>query len=197
MPENAFLDEDQLREMGIHVHGGEEIGDTRDVGVPGLLMVNVTNAEKARLKLPKGYRLSEFYMEPDPQIFPYYNIDTCLKYTGKKWSADQFGPIKIPQQGMTISLTADNLIRYARCIRVYENNTLETIDGKTYINGKEEISYTFKLNYYWMMGDNRHNSLDSRYWGFVPEDHIVGKASMIWFSWDKGPRWSRFFNIIR
>jgi signal peptidase I len=197
MPENAFLDEDQLREMGIHVHGGEEIGDTRDVGVPGLLMVNVTNAEKARLKLPKGYRLSEFYMEPDPQIFPYYNIDTCLKYTGKKWSADQFGPILIPQKGMTISLNADNLIRYARCIRVYENNTLETIDGKTYINGKQEVSYTFKLNYYWMMGDNRHNSLDSRYWGFVPEDHIVGKASMIWFSWDKGPRWSRFFNIIR
>jgi len=197
MPENAFLDEDQLREMGIHVHGGEEIGDTRDVGVPGLLMVNVTNAEKARLKLPKGYRLSEFYMEPDPQIFPYYSIDSCLKYTGKKWSADQFGPIKIPQQGMTIALNADNLIRYARCIRVYENNTLETIDGKTFINGKPEVYYTFKLNYYWMMGDNRHNSLDSRYWGFVPEDHIVGEASMIWFSWDEGPRWNRFFNIIR
>jgi len=136
-------------------------------------------------------------MEPDPQIFPYYSIDSCLKYTGKKWSADQFGPIKIPQKGMTISLNADNLIRYARCIRVYENNTLETIDGKTLINGKPEVSYTFKLNYYWMMGDNRHNSLDSRYWGFVPEDHIVGEASMIWFSWDKGPRWNRFFNIIR
>jgi signal peptidase I len=196
-PPNAFLDEEQLIDMGIHVHGGEEIGDTRDIGIPGVLMVNVTNAEKTRLKLPQGYKLSEFFMEPDPQIFPYYSIDSCFKYTGKKWSADNFGPLIIPQKGMKISLNADNLIRYSRCIAAYEGNTIEYSNNSILINGKPETDYTFKLNYYWMMGDNRHNSLDSRYWGFVPEDHIVGEASMIWFSWDKGPRWKRFFNIIR
>ena len=69
--------------------------------------------------------------------------------------------------------------------------------GKVFINDKEATSYTFKMNYYWLMGDNRHNSLDSRYWGFVPEDHVVGKASLIWFSWEKGPRWNRLFKSIK
>ena len=82
-------------------------------------------------------------------------------------------------------------------IRVYENNDLTKKDGKFYINGKEETSYTFKMDYYWMMGDNRHGSQDSRFWGFVPEDRIVGKAWMIWFSWDGGPRWKRFFNFVK
>jgi signal peptidase I len=98
---------------------------------------------------------------------------------------------------MRIELTPDNIIRYQRCIQVYEGNQFEIKNGLAFINGKQENAYTFKLNYYWMMGDNRHNSLDSRYWGFVPEDHIVGKASMIWFSWEGGPRWSRLFNFIK
>jgi len=80
---------------------------------------------------------------------------------------------------------------------VYENNKLQEFNGKVFINDKEATSYTFKMDYYWMMGDNRHKSQDSRYWGFVPEDHIVGKAWMIWMSWDKGPRWKRLFNIIK
>ena len=70
-------------------------------------------------------------------------------------------------------------------------------NGKVFINDKEATSYTFKMNYYWMMGDNRHKSQDSRYWGFVPEDRIVGKAWMIWFSWDGGPRWKRLFHIVK
>ncbi len=103
----------------------------------------------------------------------------------------------IPAKGATIQLNADNYIRYHRCISSYENNKLEMVGDKFYLNGKEATTYTFKMNYYWLMGDNRHNSLDSRYWGFVPEDHVVGKASLIWFSWEKGPRWNRLFKSIK
>jgi signal peptidase I len=196
-PANALLDADQLAEMGIKIHGGDDIGDVREIGLPNIQLVNITNAEKAAIKLPQGYKLSDFIMEPDPQLFPYYNLDSCQKYTGAKWSADNFGPLLIPGKGMCIELTPDNIIRYQRCIQVYEGNQFEIKNGLAFINGKQENAYTFKLNYYWMMGDNRHNSLDSRYWGFVPEDHIVGKASMIWFSWEGGPRWSRLFNFIK
>ena len=89
------------------------------------------------------------------------------------------------------------MIRYQRCIEVYEGNKFENRAGKYFINGVEATSYTFKMDYYWLMGDNRHNSLDSRYWGFVPEDHVVGKASLIWFSYEKGPRWERLFRWIK
>lgn len=113
-----------------------------------------------------------------------------------KWSEDNYGPIWIPQKGGKIQLDARNISIYRRVIQVYENNSWEERDGKVYINGKASKDYTFKMNYYWMMGDNRHNSQDSRFWGFVPEDHIVGKASLIWFSWQNGPRWNRIFKKI-
>ncbi|MBP5257886.1 MAG: signal peptidase I [Prevotella sp.] len=122
------------------------------------------------------------------------------KYTG--WTRDNYGPIWIPQKGKSIDLTLDNLPIYERPIRVYEGNQLEVKDGKIFINGKQTNKYTFKMDYYWMMGDNRHNSADSRYWGFVPEDHIVGKPIFIWWSSDpdrhgfKGIRWSRLFNWV-
>jgi signal peptidase I len=103
----------------------------------------------------------------------------------------------VPAKGSTINLTPDNIDAYRRLITVYEGNTLEERDGKFFINGKETTGYKCKWNYYWMMGDNRHRSQDSRYWGFVPETHIVGKASLIWFSWEKGPRWSRLFKSIK
>lgn len=189
-PSNTLLDKDQLQSMGIAIHEGEDIGDVRETGLPNVQLVNITNAEKASLHLPNGYSISNFIMEPDNQLFPYYNANS-------KWSADNYGPIVIPSKGSTIELTPDNLIRYQRCIEVYEGNTFENNNGQILINGKPATSYTFKMNYYWMMGDNRHNSLDSRYWGFVPEDHIVGKASMIWFSWEGGPRWKRLFSMIR
>jgi signal peptidase I len=114
-----------------------------------------------------------------------------------KWSEDNFGPIWIPRKGDAIELNEQNIAVYQRAIQVYENNQLEIKDGKIFINGNPAHSYTFKMNYYWMMGDNRHNSQDSRFWGFVPEDHIVGKASLIWFSWQKGPRWNRIFRSIK
>ncbi|HEV7780893.1 MAG TPA: signal peptidase I [Chitinophagaceae bacterium] len=114
-----------------------------------------------------------------------------------KWSTDNYGKIWIPKKGATLVLTPENYSIYERPIRVYEKNNFEVRGNKFYLDGKEITSYTFKMDYYWMMGDNRHQSQDSRFWGFVPEDRIVGKAWMIWFSWDGGPRWKRFFRIVR
>jgi signal peptidase I len=118
------------------------------------------------------------------------------------WTRDNYGPIWIPAKGETIDLTLQNLPVYERPIRTYERNKLEVKDGKIFINDKETTKYTFKMDYYWMQGDNRHNSLDSRYWGFVPEDHIVGKPIFIWWSSDpdrggfSGIRWSRLFRFV-
>ena len=118
------------------------------------------------------------------------------------WTRDNYGPVWIPKKGESIDLTLDNLPIYERPIRVYEANDLQVRDGKIYINGEVATKYTFKMDYYWMMGDNRHNSADSRYWGFVPEDHIVGKPIFIWWSSDPdrsgfgGIRWSRLFRFV-
>lgn len=119
------------------------------------------------------------------------------------WTRDNYGPIWIPQKGKSIKLDMNNIAIYERPIRTYEGNDLKvTNDGKIFINGKQTNEYTFKMDYYWMMGDNRHNSADSRYWGFVPEDHIVGKPLFIWWSSDPdrngihGIRWNRLFTWV-
>ena len=122
------------------------------------------------------------------------------KVTG--WTRDNYGPVWIPKKGETIDINVDNIAIYERPIRVYENNELEVKNGQIYINGQLATKYTFKMDYYWMMGDNRHNSEDSRYWGFVPEDHVVGKPIFIWWSSDpdrhgfNGIRWKRLFNKV-
>ncbi|MBK6816753.1 MAG: hypothetical protein IPG82_15175 [Saprospiraceae bacterium] len=124
--------------------------------------------------------------------FPY---DTPLS---KGWTVDNYGPIYIPKAGATTALNLENLPLYQRIIGVYEQNKLEVKDDKIFINGVESNSYTFKMDYYWAMGDNRHNSEDSRSWGYVPEDHIVGKPLFIWFSTKNGKiangiNWDRLF----
>ncbi|MHA4807513.1 S26 family signal peptidase [Flavitalea flava] len=122
------------------------------------------------------------------EVFPYDSLHN--------WNPDNFGPLWIPKKGGVLPLTAENYALYERAIRVYEGNKLERKNGKFFINEQEAVSYTFKMNYFWMMGDNRHGSQDSRFWGFVPEDHIVGKPWRIWMSWEKGVRWNRLLKKV-
>lgn len=132
---------------------------------------------------------------PSTSLYP-YTLST-------NWTIDNYGPIWIPKKGATIQLTPENLSFYERCIHAYEGNTLEEREDGVYINGVKTDTYTFQMDYYWMMGDNRHNSADSRSWGFVPEDHVVGKPILVWLSLDKDRslfngkiRWNRFFKMV-
>lgn len=135
-------------------------------------------------------------------IFP-PNTDVFPQWEAPRWSQDNYGPIWVPQKGVTVALTVGNLPLYRRIIEAYEGHTLQTEGDVILIDGVPATDYTFGMDYYWMMGDNRHNSADSRFWGFVPEDHIVGKASFVWLSLDANRRfpasvrWKRLFKKVR
>lgn len=177
----------------------DELGITNE----DLLMYNQSGVipltKKAYMALKANRKLVEsISINTDATYGDLYPLNI---YTG--WTRDNYGPVWIPKKGESIALTLKNLPVYERCIKVYEGNDLKVDNaGRIFINGKQAKSYTFKLDYYWMMGDNRHNSADSRYWGFVPEDHIVGKPIFIWWSHSpdhpgfSGIRWNRLFTFV-
>lgn len=166
----------------------EEVSQTLKLETPNSLLITLPFDEAAKMKNdPNVIEIRRIIYGNETKIFPH----------NQKWSQDNMGPIYIPEANKTVAINKETLPFYRRIITVYEGNKLEEKGGKIYINDREAINYTFKQDYYWMMGDNRHNSEDSRYWGFVPFDHVVGKPVFIWWSIDPNIPWSKAIDKIR
>jgi signal peptidase I len=163
---------------------------------------NVIHAFLTQKELDKIREFKSVQQIVGNDYFDEYSKDYFPNDTNYRWTINNFGPLYIPKKGSTIKIDTRNLCLYERIISYYEKNNLLVKDGQIFINGKSTNAYTFKMDYYWMMGDNRHSSLDSRFWGFVPEDHIVGKPKFIWLSLDKNKeflnriRWERMFKGV-
>ena len=180
----------------------DELADQLGISESDLYDYNQTGMIPLTAKAAKTLRAQKNIVEKLDLVTEASTIDIYPLNGNKGWTRDNYGPIWIPKKGATLKLSLDNIAIYERPIKVYEGNDLQVRNGKIYINGKQTNSYTFKMDYYWMMGDNRHNSADSRYWGFVPEDHIVGKPIFIWWSHNpdkpgfSGIRWERLFRLV-
>ena len=170
--------------------------------LPGYPAMPLTAEMLEKIKAYPNVVSVEQNIDSYPPDFPDSYVTIFPFAENYRWTRDNFGPLWIPQKDAEVELTVANLPLYERIITAYEGNSLQVKDGAIYINGEETQSYTFKQDYYFMMGDNRHNSLDSRYWGFVPEDHIVGKPALIWLSingnkrFPHNIRWRRFFKFV-
>jgi signal peptidase I len=179
--------------------GLDYVSQTRDtIGIRALTFENAQRFRDTPGILAVNRRIVK---GPEDGIFPDHK-DGKPSVTNN-WSGDNFGPIYIPQQGKTVAINRESLPMYKTIISEFEGNTLKVVGNDIYINDKKATTYTFKQNYYWMMGDNRHNSLDARYYGYTPEDHIVGKPVFLWMSWDSNGkgimnkiRWERLFTTV-
>jgi signal peptidase I len=191
------ISEELFEDLGISVEDRNHALDMYGQIIPNVYVLPLT-AEMLKEFRTKSWITQIQQLQPDEE-------DTMLTYpvgVDYGWDHANYGPIWIPKKGAKIDLTLQNLPLYERCIKNYEGNQLEVKGNQILINGQPATSYTFKMDYYWMQGDNRDNSLDSRYWGFVPEDHIVGTPSIILISFDKdhrlfngGIRWNRIFKM--
>ena len=189
----SYLNIDQLNEMGIQNEDIEQSPQN-----PFLYVVNTTKDNMELIK--KFNNVSSITQIITPIQYGKVPGEICFPHdtANFSWTKDNFGPLVMPKKGATVSINVHNIALYKRLIQTYEKHDFQIKDSTILIDGKPATTYTFAMDYYWLMGDNRHNSLDSRFWGFVPEDHVVGKAWFIWMSYDaKGIRWKRLFRSVK
>jgi signal peptidase I len=213
-----FNNEDQIQAINPYTRGAEKTAEgsykikTGAEGIPLKVIqdysINISEVKDYKLAATLTKKIAEQLKNTATidsvvkQIRPLGKGESNIFSHNPNWNADNFGPIYIPEAGKTVALNKQSLPFYKRIISVYEGNTLKVVGDDIYVNDQKVTSYTFKQNYYWMMGDNRHNSEDSRYWGYVPEDHIVGKPVFIWMSWNSAGaglnkiRWERLFTTV-